>query len=1242
MVLYCSGHESTVLRMLVHKMTYHRDEEIVYMTTKGTYPFSDTTKDFSKIYKSVIEINTALGKNLDDEEVIVSSICKMIDGEFAKRNIDVSAFSEIYVTEDLFVPYTIYFETKEIPYNTIEISPYAFENKRKHTVEKELYNRTITYFELSKRLGAFEGKGKFCKKCIFDVGSVNSYKNTPKIEYDYVECIANLSENDRNLFFCLYSIPEQLKRPAVISLVLTNSRGFIQGNFPEITVEKIPDVYMKIFDYYIDDHNIFLKPHPNSYGVDYQSLFTSQKIINDKFLVDLIPFIPGIKLDRVINVCSTSSALLCRYCNQLDVLDISFYSFYNRLSYYCSVLDLIDKFAQKPKRIFVQKKDLKQVRMLMKIKNTDIDVAEISHIGRDDTDCLALIVDNDYGEYRNIVRTFVLGSNNAVLLFRKDDEFVNKCNLANIAVNIDRINRAEKNKNGSIIEETTMILYSMNKELVREFVSEKELIHSGNIVNLSHKKEKICIFGGTAVRSLNNLLNCEYNIEYLPYISVLSVLAKKNEELENHISDEDLISLKCDIMKDLNKHLADCSAFVFDLETLRYDLYEYRGSLYSQTRFIENFDYYQENKSEFINIDPLKMSDEEIKKGLDVFLECIINAVDKNKIILIRHGECEYSGINGMIKKNCGIDMNYNSFVEKWENYTLDKLKCSSVNVWKKYFSQDEVRRRVFEYSFHVDAAEKIKKILSSGACLELDIPECDLTLNRFIRFYDCRMNQVTRGYLFFDKNIWVQKIIRAMSAEFIEENKEQLIHILRSREKYNNIDSILVDEKLTDKLKKIFIAINDICNNVIMADTDYSVICGERSIAIKELCPLTDKLYSENGGGNIRSNYSSVYLYLLGYQRYLLNGKKWDDRLVSVIDAQAPELTRLDWWGSCISREGFNYSKKLLVNKALARNPITHISSPKIMYNEEHMSAECFSSEYIYRCVKNECDRTAIEYFSASDAKWIVMDIFNDLAMYVNYVDKRNNGLFCKMLFCEDSPFFDELKKHLSPYNNSLKSDEELVALCKDAVEFLAKKYGKNVIIMQSHWNNYFLNEKDQLCPMPPKKDLDDVSYHRRWNHAARIMEEYIQKSLNCYYIANSDQYFSKVPWIGDGGLLPVHYEDSFYFDNVALMEKIVSALPEQKIYYDRNAGSKISRILSLPSDESNNRILRDKFSNSFFDGVVIDMDRSVLGAYREIVAEIYDRKYTDLKSLIEQFPFERFDCQKLRDELVRIYREN
>ncbi len=33
MVLYCSAHEAQVLRAVVHKMTYHSEEEMVFLTT---------------------------------------------------------------------------------------------------------------------------------------------------------------------------------------------------------------------------------------------------------------------------------------------------------------------------------------------------------------------------------------------------------------------------------------------------------------------------------------------------------------------------------------------------------------------------------------------------------------------------------------------------------------------------------------------------------------------------------------------------------------------------------------------------------------------------------------------------------------------------------------------------------------------------------------------------------------------------------------------------------------------------------------------------------------------------------------------------------------------------------------------------------------------------------------------------------------------------------------------------------
>ncbi|MGN0614535.1 MAG: DUF6270 domain-containing protein [Porcipelethomonas sp.] len=876
----------------------------------------------------------------------------------------------------------------------------------------------------------------------------------------------------------------------------------------------------------------------------------------------------------------------------------------------------------------------------MKIKEIDIDVADISQVSGELSDSLAIIIEKKTEDYAILKRTsFVNGKNNAVIVYNDAKNVLNKSSIANPNANIDRLVRTETTKNGDVVSEDTFLIYSDNKEMFNEFIFEKALLHSGNKVKIALTKEKICVFGGTAVRNLSSILGNEYNVEYLPYISVLSVLSEKNDDLSDNLTDDANVSLKCDIQKNLSDYISQCKAFVFDLETLRYNLFEYKSTLYSQTCFLDEYSFYKENKDRFVNIDPMNLPAEEIRNRLNVFLECIEKAFEKEKIILVRHGECEYSEVNGIIKKNNGVNTNYNMFVKNWEDYVVDRLQCSSINIWSKYFSQDEHRKKIYEYTFHVDVAKKLKEILLYGIHSECDSPDYELTLRRYIKNFDCRTNQITRGLLFFNRNNWAQNIVRLMSADFIEKNISQILCVLGNG--YNKLSCIMNHNTLTDEFKKVFIALNDITNNVIKEDTDYSVICREDYMAIREMCPLIEKLYSDNGGGNIKADYKSVYFYILGYQRYLTNNKNWDIELIKRITAQMPELHLLDWWGSCISRECLNYGKHLEINKSLARNPLTHISSPKIIYNDDYMKEDQFISGYIHRCVKNECDRTAFDYFRDSESEWIIMDIFNDLSLYINYIDNRNKGLFCKMLNCDQgTPFFDEIFKNLSPYDITLQSDEYILDLCKDAIEFLAEKYGKNVIIIKSHWNDYYLNEKNDLCLMP-KNDLIDITYHKRLNHVGSLMEKNIQSSLGCYYIAYTNQYFSKIPWIGDGEILPVHYENEFYYDTVGLVENIVKYSPRQKVYTDRDPGSKISRIISLPSNEYNNRILHNKFANNFMDHVIIELDRKVLGEYKDVIVEIYDRDYFDLKSVLDQFPFVRYKAQKLEEELLKIYRE-
>ena len=140
-------------------------EEMIFLTPELTYPFCEEDVKMS-LYKKVILVKAYLGKNLDGKDNIINSICTYFDSLFEKEGIEIEKIEKIYVLEDILFPYTIYFEERRIHYTALEIASNSFFNKRTHT-ENDLFGRSIDYFRIAEKVGAFDATGKYCSlpKC---------------------------------------------------------------------------------------------------------------------------------------------------------------------------------------------------------------------------------------------------------------------------------------------------------------------------------------------------------------------------------------------------------------------------------------------------------------------------------------------------------------------------------------------------------------------------------------------------------------------------------------------------------------------------------------------------------------------------------------------------------------------------------------------------------------------------------------------------------------------------------------------------------------------------------------------------------------------------------------------------------------------------------------------------------------------------------------------------------------------
>lgn len=931
MILYCSGHESFALKVLTHKMNFYPNEEMIFMTPEETYPFC-AGGDYSRFYKQVILVKAYIGHRTEGREKVLKEICSYFDELFSANGIVLSEIENIYVIEDILFPFTIYFEERHIPYTTIEITKNSFVNKNTHTVGKSLFGRSEDYFNISKNCGAFTGSGAYCIRKLYDADSKILDKDGFEVErFRYIDVLIQLPQKVKEMLIALYGEPSNLPKDREISLLLTNSTGFITGPNPQIQVDKIAYIYQLLLDYYFNgDMDIFIKPHPNSQRINYKEAFSSDRILDDKFIVDLLPFITGVKIDKTINISSSASAILEKFSSSTVVIGSDFYIFYSFLHTISAVFSYMEYMNLDLKSILCLGINIVQLKKYLEIINSKYRFAEIA--GDVETDIIPDVIflsANEILQEKEIKYLKArLDADKCCFIFIFGEKIVSENIAKNIRtvvsdcfyLHVTKQKWKEQLYCAGLNEEAVTVL-SNYKDYPRVFQKEKILNNCNLLIKTILKfptalceaevspycfgpEEKICFMGGNVVREMAKYIR-NTNVTYRLWISPLSFINPIPDTSIN--MEEENASLEIELSKDLEKYINRKGKYlILDLETLRYPLLHIGECYYTNTGAFLNSNFYKKQK-DVIDINPMdseEITEELIRTGISNFVKKISTCFLYEKIILIRHGKGLNSYVKNHVFKNWKTDI-YNIWMAKWEDYFIEQTHCTVIDLWKHYFSKYEIKNGLFyEAYFYQDVLKNCIRHMKNEERERYEEPTFSFSLERYLIFYDFAVN---RKYdcCFLNRENWLEACILDMGDKFIIKFRRVLEDIESLH--FHTVDECLMQYNFTKytEVKNAFLAIEAIRRADYSLNQDiYRLIFRENFRIITQLESQLKTMLEERGIP-INLNISNVESVFFLIRTELLHNLLLDKSIYR--KCMKNSGTEVDIWGSCVSRETLN-----------------------------------------------------------------------------------------------------------------------------------------------------------------------------------------------------------------------------------------------------------------------------------------------------------------------------------------------
>ena len=233
--------------------------------------------------------------------------------------VDFKQYRDIYVFCDS-DPIGYYLSYKKIYYHAIEdgldcISAYdtaRYDNRGHFKLKAWMAAHNMIFIQ--------NGYAKYCIDMEVNNISVLPYPIPKYIEKPREELTANLSDEDKRTLVSLFmenlsKLEEQLAAcPKDKPRILLLTEPLCELNVRE-------KIFRDIIRDYCLDGVVLIKPHPRDI-LDYKSVFPNQIVIEGKFPMEVLNFIPGLTFDKVISVFTVPNAI--RFAGEIVYLGEDF------------------------------------------------------------------------------------------------------------------------------------------------------------------------------------------------------------------------------------------------------------------------------------------------------------------------------------------------------------------------------------------------------------------------------------------------------------------------------------------------------------------------------------------------------------------------------------------------------------------------------------------------------------------------------------------------------------------------------------------------------------------------------------------------------------------------------------------------------------------------------------------------------------------------------------------------------
>ncbi len=582
-------------------------------------------------------------------------------------------------------------------------------------------------------------------------------------------------------------------------------------------------------------------------------------------------------------------------------------------------------------------------------------------------------------------------------------------------------------------------------------------------------------------------------------------------------------ALELDVSKGFAKYLENSNAdyIAVDFYTAcGISCYERNGTLYTGTQRFLKSDFYKKNKDEFTRI-KAPYEEKFWKPLVKKYAETVLSEFPSERIILFRQYFPDKFVKGGTELRHIPLRGTLNAQIAAMEEYFIALADPSVVDISRFYFTAGDSPSN-YEQGYFIDAYGAALNIIKNNRrCV--DAPNPEIWMERVLSCYRNMTARALQSWLLDMKNA-ADLIIAYTSKEFVAANKRRLLKLKKyGTASLDRIHSFFADDPGASE----FIAVAKLIRAVLKNDISrpykfYAPAFEGKFNILKKMA----KLLSEEVGAYV-SEESAERVFLLRSKPEQL-----EQYLVQLKNRTA------DIWGSCISREVFNFCKNSGLGKYIFKQCHAAAFDPPVEKEVPDELSQFGGSAWRRSILADSFGRKGLSDLKSSHSKWLIVD-FYDIICGMNEYKGR---LFAVDDFIRRTDFYKSIESECeSCYIFDKRSDAEMRDVITRFAWEMSGIYGSNIVIIKADLKDKFINLDNKLENMP-----SDPNFERKRELMTMCENIFIQQT-DCAVIDISKHFYSSDKF-QFGGAHIVHYEHEFYREAGVFLSHILGGGKQRK----------------------------------------------------------------------------------------------